>query len=320
MGTPDVICVGNSAVDVPVRPASVDMFTTDSYAIDRIVPTVGGSGTNVSTILSRLGVSTKLITLLGQDMLGDFLLEHCRQNGIDTSDIVRSAEVDSPLSIGLVQPDGERTFVVSRSSSTFHFNIGHVNLGALKGARLLTVASIFIMPGLDDMGLSKLFYTAKQEGLTVCADMMKSRTGQRMDAIQKALSYVDYFFANHEEAAFLTRCDSRPQMAAKLMEAGVGTVVIKDGKQGCYVKGPGVELECPAYVNGAPVDTIGAGDNFAAGFIAGLLDGLAPGECARLANATAALSVAAAGSTAGVQNKQQVLDFMQNHRQKGGLL
>lgn len=100
MSTPDVICVGNSAVDVPVRPASVDMFTTDSYPIDRIVPTVGGSGTNVSTILSRLGVSTKLITLLGQDMLGDFLLAHCRQNGIDTSDTVRSAEVDSPCPSG----------------------------------------------------------------------------------------------------------------------------------------------------------------------------------------------------------------------------
>lgn len=305
-----VICVGNAAVDVPLRPVSVDMFTTDSYPIDRIVPMVGGSGTNVSTILSRLGVPTKLITLLGQDILGDFLVEHCRQNGIDTSAIVRSGEVDTPLSIGMVQADGERTFVVSRSSSTFRFSVDDVDLGALKGAKLLAIASIFIMPCFTDAGLSKLFAAAKDEGLIICADMMKSRTGQRLEAIRNAVSFVDYFFANYEEAAFLTERESREDIADAMLEAGVGTVIIKEGKRGCYVKRPGMELACPAFLNENPVDTIGAGDNFAAGFIAGLLDGYALEDCARLANATAAISVSAPGSTGGVRSKQQILDFM----------
>lgn len=310
----DVICVGNSAVDVPLRPIDEAIFTTDSYPIDRIIPAVGGSGTNVSTILSRLGVSTKLIALLGNDMLGDFLVNHCKSNGIDTSDIVRSDKVDTPLSIGLVKNDGERTFVVSRSSSTFHFNIENVNLDALKDAKLLTVASIFIMPKFDDTGLCRLFSEAKQNGLIICADMMKSRTGQKIDAIKNSLHYIDYFFANLEEAAFLTDESEKSKMAQKLIESGVKHVIIKDGSKGCYVKDAVLELECPAYKNDAPIDTIGAGDNFAAGFICALLENLSIEDCAKFANATASISVASSGSTTGVKNKQQVKDFINNYK------
>ncbi|MGI6004118.1 MAG: carbohydrate kinase family protein [Christensenellales bacterium] len=316
MRVPDVVCVGNSAVDVPLRPVDESIFTTDSYPVDRIVPTVGGSGTNVTTILRRLGVSAKLITMLGQDMLGDFLVEHCRRNGVDTADIVRNSDVDTPLSIGLVQEDGERTFVVSRGSSTFHFHIDHVNLAALKGAKILAVASIFIMPKFDDDGLTRLFSAAKSEGLIICADMMKSRTGQRMDAIENALSYIDYFFANYDEAAFLTGLERKEEIADKLLGTGAGHVIIKEGRKGCYVKGPYISEVFPAYVNENPVDTIGAGDNFAAGFIAGLLDNRSIADCARFANAAAAISVSAPGSTGGVKDKRQVLEFIRNNRQE----
>ena len=298
-------------MDVPLRPVDPSVFSTDSYAIDRIVPTVGGSGANVSTILSRLGVPTKLITLLGKDMLGDFLLDHCRKNGIDTSDIIRSGQVDSPLSIGLVQEDGERSFVVSKSSSTFHFGIQDVNLTALKGAKLLTVASIFIMPQFDDLGLTKLFSTAKQEGLIICADMMKSRSDERIDAIANALTYVDYFFANYEEAAFLTNREDINDITGVLLSAGVKTVIVKMGKNGCHVKNATFCESFSAYCNDKPVDTIGAGDNFAAGFITALLAGKPLADCARFANATAAISVSEAGSTGGVKNKEQVVDFLQ---------
>lgn len=305
----DVICVGNSAVDVPLQPVEPNVFAVDSYPVDRIVPTVGGSGTNVSIILSRLGVPTKLITMLGQDMLGDFLVEHCERNGVDTSGILRNGNVDTPLSVGLVRADGERSFVVSRSSSTFHFGVDDMNLNALKGAKLLAVASIFIMPKFDDFGLTRLFSAAKQEGLIICADMMKSRTGERLSAVEHALSYVDYFFANYEEAAFLTELTDLAEIGDRMLSAGVKNVIIKRGREGCYLQNKEGAQYFPAYVT-KPVDTIGAGDNFAAGFIAALLEGRALGDCAAFANAVAAVSVRAVGSTGGVQSVGQVMDFM----------
>ena len=314
MGKFDVICVGNSAVDVPLHPVGPEIFSYDSYPIDRIIPQVGGSGTNVSTILSRLGKSVKLITLLGNDMLGDYLIQHCERNGIDTSSIVRSSEVDTPLSIGLVRSDGERGFVVSKSSSTFSFCADHVNPADFAGAKAMVFSSIFIMPQFDDPGLTKIFSAAKDAGLIVCADMMRSRTGQRIEAITSALRYVDYFFANFEEAAFLTSQSTYDTMAQTLLDAGVKHVLIKNGKEGCYIRDNETECMLPAYRNDNPVDTIGAGDNFAAGFVSALLDGMTFQEAACFANATAAISVGAPGSTNGVQNKAQVESFLRSRQ------
>ena len=309
----DVVCIGNAAVDVPLNYIDEKVFTTDSYAIDRILPTVGGSGTNVSTVLTHLGKKVKLITLLGNDLLGDYLVDHCRNTGIDVSHIVRRDTVDTPLSIGIVKPDGERNFIVSKSSSTFHFSADDVSLEALNNVQLLHFASIFIMPRFDCEGLSKIFRQAKKKGIIVCADMMKSRTGKRLDAIESALAYVDYFFANDEEASFLTSLAEDADISRRLMDCGVGNVVIKKGKRGCYIRNAEIEENCPAFLSEEVIDTIGAGDNFAAGFITGILDGLSFRDCARFANATASISVEAVGSTSGVKNKQQVLDLFSNH-------
>lgn len=310
MNTVDVVCIGNAAVDVPLCYVDERILTTDSYPIDRIVPMVGGSGLNVSTVLTHLGKRVKLVAMLGKDMLGDFLYGHCERTGIDASSIIRNAQVDTPLSIGLVKHNGERNFIVSKSSSTFHFCADDIDLNVFKGAKLLTIASIFIMPLLDCQGLIKLFRQARQDGLTICADMMKSRTGERLDSIAPALAYVDYFFANYEEASFLSGLTGRAEIAKKLMECGVKHVIIKLGKQGCYIKSADCEAESPAFINKSFFDTIGAGDNFAAGFITGILDGLSFSDCARFANATASISVGAVGATAGVKDKQQVLNLI----------
>ena len=306
----DVICVGNAAVDVPLHPVAPDIFDYDSYPIDRIIPQAGGSGNNVSIILSRLGLPVKLVTLLGNDMLGDYLVQNSQNNNVDTSSIIRSNEVDTPLSIGLVRADGERGIVVSKSSSTFNFCADHVNTADFAGAKALVFSSIFIMPKFDDPGLTKVFSAAQEQGLIVCADMMRSRTGERMDAIINSLRYVDYFFANFEEAEFLTQENNYHAMAQKLLDAGVKHVLIKNGKEGCYIRDNEIEQILPAFLNEHPVDTIGAGDNFAAGFVSALLDGKSFADAARFANATAAISVGAPGSTNGIKSKKQVLDFL----------
>lgn len=307
----DVICVGNSAVDVPLCPVGPEVFSYDSYPIDRIIPQVGGSGTNVSTILARLGKRVKLVTLLGEDMLGDFLVRSCQENGVDTSSILRTRIVDTPLSVGLVRSDGERGFVVSRSSSTFAFCAEHVDPSCFIGARAMIFSSIFIMPQFDDAGLTKVFSDAHNAGLIVCADMMKSRTGQRLEAITESLSQVDYFFANLEEASFLTEKEDIQEMAQVLLNVGVKHLLIKGGRNGCYIRDAFTEEHIPAFRNEQPVDTIGAGDNFAAGFVSALLDGFSFREAARFANATAAISVGAPGSTNGVHSKEQVENFLQ---------
>lgn len=304
----EVICIGNAALDVPVKPVDESVFSRDSTPIARIVPTIGGSALNVSTIVSRLGYSVALMTLLGDDMMGNYILDHCRRHHIDAGSVRTDRDVDTPLSIGLVKPDGERVFVVSRGSSTFRFSAEHIDYDRFRGARLLDIASIFINPQLDNDGLVSIFQAAKANGLIICADMMKSRDGKKLDDIRQALSYVDYFFPNYDEAVDLTGLTDIDAIADELLRCGVKNVVIKSGKQGCFVKNAQTRFHTPAFVNEQLVDTIGAGDNFVSGFISAILDGLPLEKCARFANAVASISVGSEGSTGGVKSKQQVLD------------
>ncbi len=311
----DVICIGNSALDVPLKPMDSSVFGIDSYPIDRIFPTIGGSATNVSVIATRLGVRVALITLLGDDMMGKYILSHCAENGIDISSVAIDRNVDTPLSVGLVRADGERTFVVSRSSSTFKFSAADINLARIKDARLLDIASIFINPRLDRDGLMTVFGEARKHKLIICADMMKSRDGKRLADIREALAYLDYFFPNYDEASDLTGLTDIDEIADALLGSGVKNVVIKNGKLGCFVKNAGLRLIVPAYRNEEPVDTIGAGDNFVAGFITAILDGADIVECGRFANAVASVSVGASGATNGVRNKAQVLEVMRKREE-----
>ena len=87
---------------------------------------------------------------------------------------------------------------------------------------------------------------------------MKSRTGQRLDAVAGALRHVDYFFANLEEASFLTGREKLEEIARVLLDAGVKHLLVKDGRHGCYIWDGSAEEHIPAFCNDHPVDTIWA--------------------------------------------------------------
>ena len=74
----------------------------------------------------------------------------------------------------------------------------------MKQAKILSLASIFNCPLLDGKALVEIFKVAKAEGMTITADMIKPRLGETLDDIKEALSYVDYFFPNFDEACLMT--------------------------------------------------------------------------------------------------------------------
>ena len=146
----------------------------------------------------------------------------------------------------------------------------------LKASRLirqsiLSLASIFNCPLLDGKTLVKIFKEAKAAGMTITADMIKPRLGETLDDIREALSYVDYFFPNFDEACLMTGETEESKVADKLFECGVKNVIMKIGKRGCYIRNAAGAMVVPACKGVTAIDTIGAGDNFASGFISALL-------------------------------------------------
>ncbi|OOM82069.1 putative sugar kinase YdjH [Clostridium puniceum] len=313
----DVICIGAAIVDIPLQPVSKNIFDIESYPLNRISMTIGGDAINEATIISRLGHKVALMSRIGKDAAGNFILEACEKDNIDVKSIHIDENVDTSINVGLVTEDGERTFVTNRNGSLWRTTIEDVDFDRFKDARLLSLASIFNNPLLNGPALEKIFMEAKKSNLIICADMIKARLCETLEDIRKALSYVDYFFPNYEEACIITGKTDLNEIADIFLECGVKNVVIKTGKKGCYIKNNKQTLEIPACKNIKAIDTIGAGDNFASGFITGILDGKTLKECAEFANVTAAISVQSVGATTGVQNREQVEKLLQvYHKEK----
>ncbi|MGM4901360.1 carbohydrate kinase family protein, partial [Escherichia coli] len=120
-------------------------------------------------------------------------------------------------------------------------------------------------------------------------------------------------FPNYAEAKLLTGKETLDEIADCFLACGVKTVVIKTGKDGCFIKRGDMTMKVPAVAGITAIDTIGAGDNFASGFIAALLEGKNLRECARFANATAAISVLSVGATTGVKNRKLVEQLLEEY-------
>ncbi|WP_238948557.1 sugar kinase [Clostridium sp. YIM B02569] len=315
----DVICIGAAIVDIPLQPVSKNIFDIESYPLNKISMTIGGDAINEATIISRLGHKVALMSRIGKDAVGNFILEACEKDNIDVKSMHIDENIDTSINVGLVTEDGERTFVTNRNGSLWKMTIEDVDFDRFKDARLLSLASIFNNPLLDGTALVKIFQEAKRNNMIICADMIKARLCETLEDIGEALSYVDYFFPNYDEASIITGKTDINEIADIFLGCGVKNVVIKTGKKGCYIKNNKQTLEIPACKNIKAIDTIGAGDNFASGFITGILDGKTLKECAEFANVTAAISVQSVGATTGVQNREQVEKLWQYTKRKNSI-
>ncbi len=306
----DIICLGAAIVDIPLQPVSKNIFDCESYPLEQISMTIGGDAINEATIMSRLGKKVGLMSLIGKDAVGNYILEHCTNNSIDIASMKIRDGIDTSINVGLVTADGERTFVTNRNGSLWKMAIDDIDLDYLSNAKFLSFASIFNNPRLDNQAMIKIFKRAKKNGMTICADMIKPRLGESFDDISEALSYVDYFFPNQEEACLMTGETEIPKVAEKILSYGVKNVIIKTRMEGCYIRNKNEALVVPIFQGVKAIDTIGAGDNFASGFIAALVEGKSLRECGEYANVTASIAIQSIGATTGVKNRKMVDDRM----------
>ena len=310
----DVIIIGAAIVDLPLRPVSKKVFDVVSYPVDGIAMTIGGDALNEATIITRLGHKVGLMSCIGNDIAGAFILDHCKSNNIDTTHIKQDPKKDTSINVGLVAEDGERTFITNRQGSLWKFCLDDLDINALKNAKILSFASIFNNPLFDNDALVTIFSKAKEEGMIICADMVSPRLNEKLEDIKPALSYVDYFFPNYEEASNMTGETDEAKVADILYNCGVKNVIMKIGKRGCYIRNSEGSMIVPACKGVTAIDTIGAGDNFASGFITALLEGKELSECAVYANCTAAVSVQYTGATGGVKNREIVDNMLAKYQ------
>ena len=296
----EAIIIGAAIADILLRPVDETVFEKGSCPVDSIRMSVGGDALNEATILSRLGHAPLLATKLGEDGVADFILGHCAREGVKVH-AARDGQMDTGINAVLVGPDGERSFITNKNGSLRRLSLPDVlpvfETGDFEKAKVVCLASMFVSPQLNARDMETLLDRAKRAGKIVCADTTKPKNGETVKDVSGALKCLDYFIPNLDEARMLTGKNDPDEIADVLLDAGVGCAVVKLGGKGCLVKTRMQRLHVPAYPKAVCVDTTGAGDNFAAAFIAGLLEGKNPAECAAQANAAASFCVEALGAT-----------------------
>lgn len=293
----EILIIGAAIVDVLARPVGADVFKTGSLPVDEICMSTGGDALNEATVLARLGKRVRLATVIGKDMAGRMLAKHCAAEGITLEEGCFCDDMDTGINIVLVEGSGERSFLTNPHGSLRRLSLSHIKMPFSPGTKILCFASIFVSPEIDTDGLCQIFKTAKEQGITVCADMTKCKNKETAEDLAPALAYVDYLFANADEAALITGVQDPEESAACLVRAGAANVIVKCGGDGCVVRSTEDNFAVPAEPGVRCIDTTGAGDSFAAGFLSALSEGRTLKECAEYANRCGALAVASVGAT-----------------------
>ncbi len=226
----------------------------------------GDSAANTMSGLARLGAKAGFLTMMGNDEMGQFFTNEMTRTGVE----MLALKSDTPTGrvIAMVTPDGERTFATCLGASI------ELSPDDIK-PELFDNWDIFYIEGYlvanPDM-LRKAISTAKDKGMKIAIDLASYNVVEesRNFLLELVNNYVDIVFANEQEALALTGME--PENALHYIAERCDIAVVKIGAKGAYIQ-RGNEIVTIPPMKADVVDTTGAGDMWAAGFLAGLVKG-----------------------------------------------
>ncbi len=294
----DVLVLGDINPDLVLTGDVVPRFGQAEQLLTGADLLIGGSGAITAHGLARLGLDVALVAEVGDDAFGRLMLERLEAAGVGTALVRRTAERATGLSVVLSAAE-------SRSTLTY---LGAIDADPppwnrvedLPRARHLHVTSYYLQRRLAAI-LPRFLRLARSSGMTISLDTNLDPDGAFAD-IGGLLALVDLTFPNATEALGMAAAVGRP--TAELVEAGTAlaacgpTVVVKNGADGALLVRPdGSVLQVDGRAITA-VDTTGAGDTFAAAFLAARLRGHPDATAMAWADTAGRLATQALGGTA----------------------
>lgn len=266
----DVISFGGATVDIFAK--SNDFIVKDNLLsveysskkeINKSIICSGGGATNSCISFSRLGLKSACVSLLGDDLLKNFIIKDLKDEHISTSFLVQAKNDTTDFSIILVAQDGGRSILTNRGFSRLEEK--HIKWDKLK-ARWFYISSLEGNLGL----LEKLIGYAKENNIKIALNPGNRELTQKKTLIP-LLKYVDFLLLNKIESEIITDSSmDRPNFWPKINSFHAGIVAITNGRQGAHVTDSKNYYYSPI-INVKPVDETGAGDSFGSAFVAGLI-------------------------------------------------
>jgi 5-dehydro-2-deoxygluconokinase len=332
----DLLTMGRSSIDLYANEVGAPFETIESFAAY-----VGGSPTNIAVGARRLGLNVALLTGVGADKVGDFILNFLEGEGVDTRAVLRKpGRRSSAVLLGIEPPDKFPLVYYRDNAADVEITLDDVLAAPIAQSRALEISGTGLA---KEPSRSATFFAAEQAkaaGTQVFLDL-DFRADQWHDprafgvTVRALLPLVDVALGTEEEvnAAMLTDPEAleilEQQISAPTIRGDIGASVagllqVPNGPEALVVKrgvkGATVHLRTGEVVSapGFPVEVynvLGAGDAFAAGFIYGRLKGWDWYKSARMGNACGAIVVTRHGCANFMGYEEEVLAFIE---ERGG--
>ncbi len=317
--------------------SSIDLYSNDIGApfeeISSFGAFVGGSSTNIAVSCCRLGLNTALLTAIGDDQVGRFVLRFLEDEGIETGFIPTVEGRTSAVILGIEPPDRFPLVYYRSDAADLQITIDHVLGVGIDRFRVVVLSGNAL--SRDPSKTSTMFAAeqAKRAEVPVFLDL-DFRADQWFDPraygvmVRALLARVDVVIGTEEEVLAATLQDSsqltikHQQISAPeirgnidsaietILDHGVQVLVVKRGAEGCSVFQPD---QPERRVPGFPVDVLnvlGAGDAFAGGMTYGFLQGWDWHKACRMGNACGAIVVTKHGCANFMPTLEQVHSFV----------
>jgi sugar/nucleoside kinase (ribokinase family) len=305
----DVTIAGELHLDLLLYGLPAELPPERELLASDMAVSLGGSSAIVAHNLASLGVRVGFVSKIGDDSMGQIALERMAASGADTSRVRRSADGTATGMSVILGRDTWRN-IVTYSGTISRLSFEDLDFDYLTSARHFHLSSFYLQTTLQPR-VPELFRRLKAAGLTISMDTNDDPENRWEGGVREALQYVDVFLPNEGEASRITGKQNLEEAARHLAEI-VPLVVIKRGAAGAMARGGGKRFEAAA-VSVNPIDAVGAGDSFNAGFISQYIQGADVETCLAYGNLAGALSTTRRGGTDAFLDREHREQFFRDN-------
>lgn len=295
----DILAIGGIDMDMVLTVPRMPGFDEKEMA-EFLGWMPGGPAANSACAAARLGLNVASFSQVGDDENGRAIVADFARHGVDTSLIETVTGQQSPFTVILIDPSGEKVILVVPGFEAVY--------SAEKAAAVLpNVRYLYIMPGREETFLM-LARLAHEHGAQVMIDIEPTACAQR-NKLERLLAETD--IASFNRFGFEAAAGTAPSFAAarQLLDYGPHTIIVTRGGAGVLAVTQDEQAEHPGF-QVAVADTTGAGDTFHAAYLAAVIRGLPLAERLRFASAAAAISVTAIGPRGRLPTRAEVEEFL----------
>jgi 5-dehydro-2-deoxygluconokinase len=288
----DVITMGRSSIDLYAHQVGVPITGVSSFDAY-----VGGCPTNIAVGVRRLGLKSALLTAVGDDQVGDFVLGFLESEQVDVTATPRKpGRRTSAVILSILPPDSFPLTFYRDNCADRELTVADVDRAPIANASLLVVTGTGLSHDPARCATLHAASVARAASNRVLVDIdyrpdqWRDRTAFA-DQVQLLLQRADFAVGTEEELAAASGLDDADDAAASLLALGLKALVLKRGSAGSRVyEANGGRTDVDPF-SITVLNVLGAGDAFASGFICGLLQGWPLAKAARTGNATGAIVV-----------------------------